>query len=329
MAYTTLAKLNDIYTAQNAVIIESVLRNASILKNMMFKPASHGNVDKFRLHSSEPAVVETNNGAGLSATAIDGTLTSLNLAMLETLASEPVSIVDQTPLRGFPTPYESYFMERSPIYFAKLAKAFESKVLYGTTGVGGTTQFNGLIAKATADGTVIDLATPAAGETPASTGTDIVFWRMDETNSHGLFNETLVAAGNLVDFKWVPGKGMSQMVTQKDDSLVQAYSGVYKTALGLKIASAGYVSVIAGADATHKPTQANIDTAMLNAGSWNTNELGQMLIICSPKGYALLKEAVGGTLTRATNSGTNAISNNVEIYNNAVVVINTNINDAR
>lgn len=338
MAYTTLAKINDTYTAQNVSIVDALLRNATIMQRMYWKPASHGNVDKFQLMSTEPTVNEVNDSFGLTSTALSGTLTSLNLAILQSLASEPAVLVNQVPSKNGLTPYETYFLDRQNIYIKKIAKTFENKLIYGTTV---TTQFDGLLATATADSKVTDLGADA------DKGTDIFFWRQEEDNSHGLFNETLVSEGDLVSFKWTPGKGMTQLVSSNvltgtannvaegdtnttyalSGSSVECYSGVYTSALGAKILASGYVSAITGCDATHKPTLAQIENAMLSINSHLSP--AETLIICSPKGYGYIKAALGGTLTRIANDGTNSVSNSIELYNGSPIVISSNVSDAR
>lgn len=318
MAYTTLANINNYYTAQNINIVDGMLRNATIMQNMYFKPASHGNVDKFQSLSTQPTVSQVNSAFGLNSTAINGDLVSLNLAIMQSLASEPSVLVRQTPSKNGLTPFETYFMDRQPIYLKNIAKTFEGKVLYGTTT---TTQFNGLLAQATADSKII-----SKGGT-VGTGTDIFIWRQEEDNSHGLFNESLVSEGNLINFDWTPAKGQTQLIAQADNSNVECYSGIYTSALGLKIISSGYVAAITGITATKKPTQTDIDQALLSINAHLSP--AETMIICSPKGYGYLKEALGGQLMRITNDGTNNVSNTIEVYNGTKIVINSNVNDAR
>lgn len=321
MAYTTLAKINNYYAAQNINIVDGMLRNATIMQNMYFKPASHGNVDKYQSLSTSPTVSQVNSAFGLTSTAISGDLVSLNLAIMQSLASEPSVLVRQTPSKNGLTPYETYFMDRQPIYLKKIAKTFEDKLLYGTTN---TTQFNGLLAQATADGT-----TSSKGGA-AGSSTDIFFWRQEEDNSHGLFNESLVSEGNLINFDWTPAKGQTQLITQTTAGLttnVECYSGIYTSALGLKIISSGYVAAITGITAAKKPTQTDVDQALLSINAHLSP--AETMIICSPKGYGYLKDALGGQLTRIVNDGTNNVSNTIEVYNGAKIVINSNVKDTR
>lgn len=318
MAYTTLAKINNYYTAQNTSIVDGLLRNATIMQNMYWKSASHGNVDKFQKLSTEPSVSEVNTNFGLTSTAINGDLVSLNLAIMQSLASEPAVIVRQVPSKNGLTPYETYFLDRQPIYLKTISRTFENKLLYGTDA---TTQFDGLLATATANGMI----TAKGGAANKSTG--IFFWRMEEDNSHGLFNEALVTDGNLVDFQWTPAKGQTQLIPQSDATNVECYSGIYTSALGVKIVSSGYVSAITGIDATHKPTLADVEQAMLSINSHLSP--AETIIICSPKGYGYLKEVLGGSLMRVTNDGSNEVSNTIELYNGSRVVISSSVSDLK
>jgi len=321
MAYTTLAKINDAYVGSSVSIASGLIKRNTFMGILPFASASHGNKDKFRLYDTSPTVSRTNDTENYTPSALDPTLTELSLTMLGIVHQEPARIVDQFPVpEGMAerTSYEAYFAERQSLFLNALGKEFTERCFYGTsTGY----DFEGIIPQATADSTVTDLGGGAGAST------DIMIIRFDEENCHGLFNEKLVADNKLVDVRWTPSKGATQMVSNASGQQTQVYSAVYSTALGLKIASSGYVSAITGIDASNKPTIANIDKALRQAGQYL--DRANTIIICSPLGYTYLSEVLGGDLRRYTSANIGELSTVVETYNGSMVIIDNNVSDAK
>ena len=164
MAYTTLAKINDAYTGLSYSIASGLIKQNALLSILPFRPASHGNKEKYRLYSSSPTISRINGGEGYTPTALDPTLKELELTMLGAIHQEPASLVDQFPSKNGKTPYESYFAERMTTFLNATGQEFTNRLLYGDSS-DADQDFDGILVQATSDSTVTDLGGGAGAST--------------------------------------------------------------------------------------------------------------------------------------------------------------------
>ena len=117
------------------------------------------------------------------------------------------------------------------------------------------------------------------------------------------------------------------MISDATGKQSKVYTAEYRTSLGMKIASSGYVSAITGIDSTHKPTVANLEKALMQV-SQNIDR-ANTVIVCSPLGYNYLAEVLGGDARRYTSGDITNLSTVVEQFNSSMIVMDNNVSDAR
>lgn len=317
MAFLTLAEVYKTHVAGNQASTGAGLPMNGIFGVMPFRPASHGNQDKFRLYGADSSATIINDGSGVTPSTNSGTLTTIDLAIIKAMLSGEATYVESwNPMNGL-SPVLSYFESNSAGKYSAIRNKAATAFLYGAKATEG---FDGFLTVATAKGRVVDLRTPKDGATPASTGTDIFFVRFDENNSFGLYNEQSMQSNGVVDFNLLP----KQVVTDANGDLVESYTGVYKSVLGVR-AIDGYVSVIGGVDATHKPTIAQINNALDEAGAYKE---GRTVIICSAKGRQILSDVLGDAL-KSTNLNAGEAVTYVSMYNGHQIVIDDAVSNVR
>lgn len=311
MAFLTLAEVYKTHVAPDQAYTGTALPMNGIFSVMPFRPASHGNQDKFRQYGDDDSAVIINDGSGITPNTASATLKTIDLAIIKaSLSGEATYVESWNPTNGL-SPVLSYFESNSAGKYSAIRKKAANAFFYGTSA---TTGFDGFLKVATDNSTVTGIGADAGA------GTDIFIVRFDESNSFGLYNQQALMNNGIVQFELLP----KQMVTDASGDLVESYNGVYKTALGVR-AIAGYVSVLEGIDATNKPTIAQINNALDEAGAYKD---GETIIFCSAKGRQILSDVLGDSLKSTIMNPSEAYTH-VNLYNGHRVIIDDAISNAR
>lgn len=311
MAFLTLAEVYKTHVAGSAVQTGASLPLNGILGVMPFKPASHGNQDKFRLYGADSGATIINGGSGITPSTNSATLTTIDLAIVKAVLSGESTYVESWNSIDGLSPVLSYFESNSAGKYSAIRNKIANAFFYGAKATEG---FNGFLVSATADSTVKDMGADV------KKGTDIFVVRFDDANNYGLYNKDTMTQNGLVEFNLLP----KQMVTDSSGDLVETYNGVYKSVLGTRAVS-GYISVIEGIDATHKPAIVDINNALDQAGAYKE---GQTFIFCSAKGRQILSDVLGDEL-KSTNMNAGEAVTYVSMYNGHRIVIDDSISNLR
>lgn len=306
MAFLTLAEVYKTQVAPNTAHSGVALPMNGIFSVMPFRPASHGNQDKFRLFSADSSAAIINSDGEITPDTSSTTVKTIDLAITQASLTAQSSFAESWASKNGLSPVLSYFNDNSASKYGSIRNTLASEFFYGTT------VFDGFLKVAKAEST----NTPVG----ATKGTDIFFVRFDEANSFGLYNEGVMLEDGIVKFELLP----KQMITGTNGGLVESYVGNYTSVLGVR-AIPGYVSVLEGISDVKKPTIGQIKNALMQAGSYKE---GQTFIFCSAKGKGILSDVLGDSL-KSTLLNAGEAYTNVDYFDGHRVVIDDSIKNER
>ncbi len=299
MATQTLAQVYKSWQADGIGFASNLLPTNGLLNILPFKPASHGNQEKYEWDSTTESVSSINS---TDTVAITGNASTVKTIELEFLT------VAKGGNKNFINSYDGgenvYWNSMTNKMNRALRNKFAYNAFYGDTS---SNIYNGYFKTADLNSDVLTVT--------ASTGTtDIFFIRFEEQASEGIYNGNVLTTGELVNFdrkeQWVgTGAAASDMII-----------GSWTTALAVK-ANAGYCAVIEGVTSTTtgKPTKAQIKEYIAKVGGYGM-DVSNTFIVTSAMGWNILGDVLGDDLN-STNFDRGEASDAIASFNGVRVVI--------
>lgn len=260
----TLAELNNKYATKQPKLVNNILEETTVLPWFKWQPSSHGLWNNYEEVTNIKSADFVDMNSPLPTMGMDTKLKKVDLAVM---GGEIFCPEDKAQMFGSA---ESYFAMRTPALLKDAGIKTEKKLIYDN------------IARFAKDNGKLVSADDGQGQ-----GYSMYAIRQIEGENIGLYSPQGFKNGAMLDVAKINGGQL-----YKNEDGVLGYGLRFKGYFGFQLANKNGVSGIVNIDATHIPTEEQIDQMLVDARA----NPSTTVIICHPKVLSFLNKYKGNIL---------------------------------